>query len=313
MHKYWLIVANHRVWCRVYLLLTKILAFKLLRIALANELKSSPVENCSMQRRISVVTSVLGGKSNDLYSDKTVIFIDLFFATASLVSAFAHGIRRAYLASDAESFIHLAMENVVGTLLATEVPLFERYLAHEQALGNRRVIKSTPVNLAEALCGQSLLVLWSSRGTPGIISTSNARDVFVASFANIGAITSYVAERSRESEILIVCAGGAGDSFSIEDAWCAGACVSSFLSCGNLEYEFVLEDSARQALGLFLAMNAETMVARSPVGRLAMNRGDAREVLYSLGRDTVKIVPALVGENMIEVVFPAQQTNSGID
>jgi 2-phosphosulfolactate phosphatase len=147
---------------------------------------------------------------------KVVAVIDVLRASTTIAVALANGARSIVPFESPDEVITRARQLDPGDV----------FLAGEQK--NLKIAGfdagNSPLEFTtEAMSGRNVFIS-TTNGTRALIGLSGARDVVVASYVNHSAVTAMLRAASRESDILIVCAGDEGH-FSLEDAACAGRYV----------------------------------------------------------------------------------------
>jgi 2-phosphosulfolactate phosphatase len=148
---------------------------------------------------------------------RVVAVIDVLRASTTIATALANGAKTVVPVESAE----VAM---------TRGRQFER--SEVRLAGEQKMIPIPGFDLgnspgsfsAEAVRGRTVL-LTTTNGTRALMGLSGARDVVVAAYVNLGAVTAMLRVAARaDNDISIVCAGNEGH-FSLEDAACAGRYV----------------------------------------------------------------------------------------
>jgi 2-phosphosulfolactate phosphatase len=147
---------------------------------------------------------------------KVVAVIDVLRASTSIAVALANGARSVVPFETPDDAItrskHLDRSEVV--------------LAGERR--NKRIegfdLGNSPLEFtAGAVSGRNIFMT-TTNGTRALGGLQGARDIVLASYVNHSAVTAMLRAASRDSDIVIVCAGEEGH-FSLEDAACAGRYV----------------------------------------------------------------------------------------
>lgn len=235
-------------------------------------------------------------KKSVMNKKEIVIFIDLFFSTTSLVTSFAKGIKRAYLASDSESFISLCETHTKNCIYATEEGL-KICIADDPRVEGFSFSKSTPIALSKKISDFENLVLWSSNGTPGIISSGKNLHTIISAMSNFTATTNFITQNFQNEDIAIVCAGSKNNA-SIEDLWCAGAYINS-LKAHLDSKNFMMDMTSTMSLKLFLETNPEQLIRNSITAQFMISRDQFNEVLFSIKKDTSDSILIFDGINSI--------------
>lgn len=216
---------------------------------------------------------------------KTVVVLDILFATSSIVAAMAHGAAEVMptldgAAAQAEAARHPAGTCVLsGELNADTLPGF---------------VHPTPLALlAENLEGKSLIYS-TTNGTVAVNKSREADHVYAAALLNGEAVVKHIAQQHADETVLIVCSGSA-DNFNLEDFYGAGYLVSLFARQGQ-EHEFT--DAALAAMLLHEKNDAGECLRRARVGRMMLERRLDREVDFAAQKNLYTVVPKLDGNRL---------------
>lgn len=216
---------------------------------------------------------------------KTVVVLDILFATSSIVAAMAHGAAEVMptldgAAAQAEAARHPAGTCVLsGELNADTLPGF---------------VHPTPLALlAENLQGKTL-VYSTTNGTVAVNKAREADHVYAAALLNGEAVVKHIAQQHADETVLIVCSGSA-DNFNLEDFYGAGYLVSLFARQGQ-EHEFT--DAALAAMLLHEKGEAGECLRRARVGRMMLERRLDREVDFAAQKNLYTVVPKLDGNRL---------------
>lgn len=216
---------------------------------------------------------------------KTVVVLDILFATSSIVAAMAHGAAEVMptldgAAAQAEAARHPAGTCVLsGELNADTLPGF---------------VHPTPLALlAENLEGKSLIYS-TTNGTVAVNKSREADHVYAAALLNGEAVVKHIAQHHGDETVLIVCSGSA-DNFNLEDFYGAGYLASLFARQGQ-EHEFT--DAALAAMLLHEKCEAGECLRRARVGRMMLERRLDREVDFAAQKNLYTVVPKLDGNRL---------------
>ncbi len=217
---------------------------------------------------------------------KTVVVLDILFATSSIVAAMAHGAAEVIptldgAAAQAEAARHPAASCVLsGELNADTLPGF---------------VHPTPLALlAENLDGKTL-VYSTTNGTVAVNKSREADHVYAAALLNGEAVVKHIAGHHGDETVLIVCSGSA-DNFNLEDFYGAGYLVSLFAKQAQ-EHEFT--DAALAAMLLHGKCEAGECLRRARVGRMMLERRLDREVDFAAQKSLYTVVPKLDGKRLV--------------
>lgn len=216
---------------------------------------------------------------------KTVVVLDILFATSSIVTALAHGAAEVIptldgAAAQAEAARHPAAACVLsGELNAETLPGF---------------VPPTPLHLlAENIAGKTL-VYSTTNGTVAVAKSREADHVYVGSLLNGEAVVNHIARNHGDETVLIVCSGSA-DNFNLEDFYGAGYLVSLFAQQSQ-EHEFT--DAALAAWLLHEKCEAGECLRRARVGRMMLERRLDSEVDFAAQKSLYDVVPKLDGKRL---------------
>jgi 2-phosphosulfolactate phosphatase len=216
---------------------------------------------------------------------KTVVVLDILFATSSIVAALAHGAAEVIptldgAAAQAEAARHPDGSCVLsGELNAETIPGF---------------VHPTPLHLlAENLAGKTL-VYSTTNGTVAVAKSREADHVYAAALLNGEAVVKHIARHHGDETVLIVCSGSA-DNFNLEDFYGAGYLVSLF---AQQEQEHEFSDAALAARLLYEHCEAGECLRRARVGRMMLERRLDREVDFAAQKSLYDVVPKLDGNRL---------------
>ena len=217
---------------------------------------------------------------------KTVVVLDILFATSSIVAALAHGAAEVIptldgAAAQAEAARHPAASCVLsGELNADTLPGF---------------VHPTPLALLKENLAGKTLVYSTTNGTVAVAKSREADHVYAAALLNGEAVVKHIAQRHADETVLIVCSGSA-DNFNLEDFYGAGYLVSLFAQ-QDREHEFT--DAALAAMLLHEKCEAGECLRRARVGRMMLDRHLDREVDFAAQKRLYDVVPKLDGKRLI--------------
>jgi 2-phosphosulfolactate phosphatase len=217
---------------------------------------------------------------------KTVVVLDILFATSSIVAALAHGAAEVIptldgAAAQAEAARHPAASCVLsGELNADTLPGF---------------VHPTPLALLKENLAGKTLVYSTTNGTVAVAKSREADHVYAAALLNGEAVVKHIAQHHADETVLIVCSGSA-DNFNLEDFYGAGYLVSLFAQQPQ-EHEFT--DAALAAMLLHGKCEAGECLRRARVGRMMLERRLDREVDFAAQKSLYDVVPRLDGKRLV--------------
>lgn len=216
-------------------------------------------------------------------ADKTLIVVDILFATTSIVASLDRGVSAVYPARDADEARALAGD--LARRPASSPPLLSGEAMFQFIDG---FAPPTPLALAQHLEGRDTLIYATTNGTVALRAGSTAGRVLAGSLINAGATARAAAEDAPRT-IIVMCAGTAGE-FNMEDFYGAGCLVDRIL--GQWE-GYRLTDAAMAARDYFRALEAGPVLQGSFVGRLLHRWGMDAEVAFAARIDHCDIAAEL--------------------
>ncbi len=216
---------------------------------------------------------------------KVIIVLDILFATTTIVHAFAQGAVRIHPVRTREEGLALA-QGRAACVLAGE------YLARPIA----GFAPATPMALAETGLDGVELIYCTTNGTQALAAVSGAGHVYVGALLNGRALAAHVAAKHPQQSVVIVCSGSL-DRFNLEDFHGAGHLVAHFSELAD----YALSDAAIAALHAYRGADTLAALQASRVGRMMSDHGLDAEVGYASGRDTLDVVPAMLGAELVRV------------
>lgn len=212
---------------------------------------------------------------------KTVVVLDILFATSTMVAALADGAAEVLPALNEEhardkakalergSYV-LAGELFADTIVGFAPPTPMALMAHE--LRGRSVIYAT------------------TNGTVALNEAAGAANVYAGALLNAGAVVDHIAHHHADTTVLVVCSGSMGNP-NLEDMYGAGCFVD--LIARRLGARD-LSDAAWAARALYKSEPAEPLLMRCRVGQMMQARGLAEEVKFAARESVMQVVPKLV-------------------
>ncbi|MBB6325153.1 2-phosphosulfolactate phosphatase [Algoriphagus iocasae] len=143
---------------------------------------------------------------------KIVVVVDIFRATSTMVAALANGISEIRTFADLEDCRAMKEQGflIAGERNGLTAPGFE--------MGN------SPVAYLNGDYEGRKLAMTTTNGTLAISKSSEADEILIGAFPNLGATIEYL--QKKDQDVLIHCAGWKG-MFNLEDSLYAGALVKS--------------------------------------------------------------------------------------
>jgi len=235
-----------------------------------------------MKKPVEVCLSPL---SLGLYSlsGKIVVVVDIFRASATIITALANGATKIKAVSTVEEALDFQKR---GYLAAGE-------------RGGRKVegfdLGNSPLDCTPNVVGQKPVVLTTTNGTRSINASMSAKAVAVGSFLNISALVHYL--KSSECPILILCAGWK-DFVNLEDTMFAGALIE------ELGDDCIADsDSSKLALELYRKHRNDILsfLRDSDHARRLIRIGYEKDLAYCLSRDSFPINAMVIDGEIVAV------------
>src|SRR5687767_1077011 len=153
---------------------------------------------------------------------KVVAVIDVLRASTCIAVALGNGARSVVPVEDVDEAITRSKQfehtqvRLAGERKMQPIPGFD--------MGN------SPLEFTADAVSGCTVVITTTNGTKALAGLQGARDIVVASYVNLSAISAMLRAAARaDTDISIVCAGTEGH-FSLEDAACAGRYVRSIMT-----------------------------------------------------------------------------------
>lgn len=217
--------------------------------------------------------------------DKTIVVVDILFATTSIIAALGAGASVVYPARDSDEARALSgRADIDSPVLAGE--------SNFQFIDG--FVQPTPLALSRHITTRDTLVYATTNGTVALRACAGARRVLVGSLINADA-TVRALEPERDDTLVILCAGTSG-TFNLEDFYGAGCLVqriaSRYRGCR-------LTDAAMAARDYYRATDAGSVLRRSMVGRLMHEWALDAEVAFAGRIDSSEIAAGLRGDRVL--------------
>lgn len=209
---------------------------------------------------------------------KTIVALDVFRATSTIVTALYRGARIILpVSSEEEAY---ALKKVHSNALLGGERYGERIEGFD--LGN------SPLEYREELIKDSQIIFLSTNGTKAILAAQDAEKVYLGSFLNALATVQQI--RGEES-VILACAGTKG-TFSLEDTCCAGYILHLLRKIAKPE----LSDSAQAALALYEKYQEHlfTHLSQSRNGKALISKGREADIRYCCTKNILPLVPEFI-------------------
>ncbi|HUX54447.1 MAG TPA: 2-phosphosulfolactate phosphatase [Williamwhitmania sp.] len=161
--------------------------------------------------------------------------------------------------------------------------------------GERNAVKiegfhlaNSPFEYTKEVVDGKTIILTTSNGTRALTGSVEAKNVTIASFLNATAIGNWLGNEGED--VTIVCAGSA-ESYTLEDALCAGM-IASILS---ERFAASLSDYAFTLMHLYKGFEGNLMSALENChhAQLLIKKGFIADVSYCMQKDISGIIPKL--------------------
>lgn len=233
-----------------------------------------------MSRKISVCLSPELIHQHDL-KGKVVVVVDIFRATSCIVTGMASGVSSIRPVAEVEECLELGNQ---GYLMA----------------GERNGIKiegfdigNSPFDYLEERVKGKKVAICTTNGTRAILKSKEADEILIGAFLNIEMVSSYLLQIKKD--VIVHCAGWKG-RVNAEDTLFAGALIDECAE--ELEVD---GDEALIAHQLYIAHhdNLKGIAMQSSHAHRLKGYGIEKDLDYCLKEDEYKILPRLVGEEIV--------------
>lgn len=218
---------------------------------------------------------------------KTIVILDIFRTSSTIITALAQGAARVIPASSPEKAIALK-KHYPSCLLGGEYQN-ERIAAF--ALGN------SPLEYTHELIKEQTVILSTTNGTGSIQKAreAGAAKILIGSFLNAQALAKKLQENPQD--ILLVCVGTQGE-FSLEDTCCAGYLLQLLQGTRKL----FINDRALNALALYqhFQQNLPYNLSQSRNGRALLLKGQWSDIEYCCLTDLFATIPFYSAEGIVD-------------
>lgn len=235
---------------------------------------------------VDIIPSLKDLTSQKIYG-KTVIVLDIFRCTSTIVSALANGCREIIPATDPEEAIvsiskYSSKQSILiaGEIAGQKLPCFQ--------LGN------SPFEFSKNKINGKKIILSTTNGTTAIRNCKSAKHVLIGSFLNVSAVCSCAL--GYRKDIVVVCSGTRG-SIALEDVMAAG-CHAVKLK--ELSIDVKLSELAKTFSYLYLHFrdNLKHLLTESRSGINLINLGYEKDIDECLQFDKYKTVPVFINNSI---------------
>ncbi len=221
-----------------------------------------------------------------LLPGKTVVVLDVLFATTTIAMALHEGAREVITVPEVEHARCYADE--ASTILAGE----------KDAAIPEGFATFAPHGLSQRNFQNHRLVLVSTNGTVALHNASGADHVYAAALVNANAMCRHLLDQHHNGTILLVCAASR-HRFNIEDFVGAGLFVDLLTSAQP--DRFALTDAACAARNLAQGNNFAATLHGSRVGRMMHGMNLSVDVNLAAHVDRYPVVPKSINGRLVPV------------
>jgi len=221
---------------------------------------------------------------------KNVAVIDVFRTTTAIVTALARGALSIVSAKSINEARRLAHTMQGGPFLLA---------------GERNALPITgfdmdnsPLSYTEESIRGKTIIMTTSNGTRAVRASTAQRNLYIASFANLSAVSKTLLE--HDEDICIICSGTRG-SFALEDGLCAGMIIAALERSAQphvCDMGWLLKTLvSNKGFNIMHALENGSLAYR-----ILKTMGNLEDIVVCLQTDTCGIVPVLEQDNRIRVL-----------
>lgn len=216
---------------------------------------------------------------------KTVIILDIFRTSSTIITALSHGANNILPASTPENALQLKQlypDSLLGGETCGEKP-------DNFDLGN------SPLEYTTNNIKNQTIILSTTNGTAAILKAKEAAAIYIGSFLNAPTLAKKMQKNTHD--ILLACAGSQGE-YSLEDTCCAGY----FLHLLKDTIKPFINDKALSALALYenFHKNLPFYLSRSKNGRALLARSQWSDIEYCCLQDSLSTIPYYTTQGIID-------------
>jgi 2-phosphosulfolactate phosphatase len=163
--------------------------------------------------------------------------------------------------------------------------------------GNRALpgfdVGNSPAEYTRARVNGRTIVTTTTNGTQALLAAEGAREVVVAGFRNLDAVSSHLRRALEEGSDVVLVAAGQDGVEALEDTGCAGAIADALL--GDPTSPARGDAATTRALDFWRSVGgrSDEVMARSPHAQALRTAGFGDDVTFCASRDASRIVPVL--------------------
>lgn len=228
--------------------------------------------------KIDIYATQNGVQEKEL-KDRTVVVVDVFRATTTIITALHNGCKEVIPVADIEEAIAFSRNYDKNTFL----------------LGGERNIhkidgfdlSNSPSEYTRQAVEGRIILMTTTNGTKAVKKTHEAKEVLIAGFVNVDAVASYLAQQS--DDIAFVCAGTDG-KFSLEDILAVGAVLSRLKNRGK---EIALDDLGFVCVHMFemYKNDIKSVLGETSHYRRLINEELENDIDVCLDVNSIPVVP----------------------
>lgn len=214
---------------------------------------------------------------------KTVVVLDVLFATTTIAMALHHGATDVITVSEVDQALRYRGSS--DFILAGE----------KDAVIPDGFVTFAPVELSRLELAGRRLVLVTTNGTVALDNSRGAAHIYTGALVNAGAIVRRLLDHHHDGTILLVCSASR-HRFNIEDFIGAGVLVERLV--GAAPERFALSDAALAARNLARNSDVREALFDSRVGRMMQEMNLVEDVELAARMDTYDVTPKLLGDSV---------------
>ena len=217
---------------------------------------------------------------SDIFSDRTVVVIDVLRATSVMVHAISQG----------------ASEIIPVDTVEEAFQISKGFPRHSVILGGERGNKKIPgfdlgnspkEYVAERIKGKKL-ILTTTNGTKAFHLVSSGKEILVGSFFNIGVTAQKCLELNRD---LFIFPSGDEGNFSLEDNLCGGMLIERIMKISGRRIALTDASHCVRILCERYKANIVEAFRLSHHGKELIKRGFGEDLVYCAQMDTTDVIP----------------------
>jgi len=239
--------------------------------------------NNSATVRVEVCFSSLRLEELQL-KDKNVVVLDVLRAGTSITVALNNGAKQIIPVNNVENAVRIAS----GMSAEVTLKAGERYA---KMIGGFH-FGNSPLEFTPTAVGGKTIIFLTTNGTTAVVKGRHAKNLIMGAFVNLSRMVDFLG--NLREDFTVICAGKE-NSFSMEDAVCAGRLLNK-LSAGT-DIDFSWDDSAVAAMSLDKIHGKAIlkMLKNSDHGRYLTSIGYASDLKICSAVDSVPVLPRLEG------------------